>query len=118
MITYKVTNPGYTGNLLLAPDPSGNGTDVIVPCFAAGTHIAAPGGTVAVERLAVGDLVRTLGGAIRPIIWIGRRRIDCGNHPDPALVRPIRLRAHALGKIVPLAICCSRPTTRCSSTAC
>ncbi|MEO9190814.1 MAG: Hint domain-containing protein [Acetobacteraceae bacterium] len=98
MISYKVTNPGYIGNLLLAPDPSGNGTDVIVPCFAAGTHIATPGGTVAVECVAVGDLVRTLGGAIRPVIWVGRRRIDCGSHPDPDLVRPIRLRAHALGE--------------------
>lgn len=98
MITYAVTNPGYIGNLLLAPDASGNGTNVIVPCFAAGTHIATPGGVVAVEHLAVGDLVRTQGGAIRPVIWIGRRRIDCAKHPDPALVRPIRLRAHALGE--------------------
>ncbi|MGA9865028.1 MAG: hypothetical protein WBQ75_01160, partial [Acetobacteraceae bacterium] len=31
---YAVTNPGYTGNLVLSPDPSGNGTEVIIPCFA------------------------------------------------------------------------------------
>jgi len=100
-LNYTVTNPGYTGDLILKPDSGGKGTDVIVPCFAAATRIATPGGVVAVERLAVGDLVLTRSGAARPVVWIGRRRIDCARHADPDLVRPIRLRAHALGEGLP-----------------
>ncbi|MGH7213004.1 MAG: Hint domain-containing protein, partial [Acetobacteraceae bacterium] len=98
---YTVTDPGYTGNLVLKPDPSGDGTDVIIPCFAAGTRIATPCGAIAVERLAIGDVVRTRSGMTRPVIWTGRRRIDCMRHSDPALVRPIRLHANALGEGLP-----------------
>lgn len=95
-ITYAVSTPGYTGTLLLGP-PSGKGTDVIIPCFAAGTRIATAGGDRPVESLVEGDLVRTAGGAVRPVVWVGRRRMDCANHADPDLVRPIRVRAHAFG---------------------
>ncbi|MGA9869047.1 MAG: Hint domain-containing protein, partial [Acetobacteraceae bacterium] len=98
---YTVTNPGYTGTLILKPDPSGHGTDVIIPCFAAGTRVATPGGPVAVERLVIGDVVRTRSGMTRPVVWVGRRQIDCARYSDPALVRPIRVHANALGKGVP-----------------
>ncbi len=96
-ITYAVSMPAYTGNLLLAPDASGDGTDVVVPCFVAGTRIATVDGDRPVESLAEGDLVRTAGGAVRPVVWVGRRRVDCANHADPDLMRPIRVRAHAFG---------------------
>lgn len=68
-----------------------------VACFAAGTRIATPSGEVRIEALRAGDLVTTASGEARPIIWIGRRRVDCRYHPSPEEIQPIRIRAHAFG---------------------
>ncbi|HET6238146.1 MAG TPA: Hint domain-containing protein [Acetobacteraceae bacterium] len=55
-------------------------------------------GEVTVEDLRVGDLVPTvLGEAAAPIIWIGRREVDCGCHPKPRKVWPVRVAAGAFG---------------------
>jgi hypothetical protein len=70
---------------------------ITVACFAAGTRIATPRGAVLVEQLREGDLVATISGIPQPVQWIGRRAIDCRRHPNPAVVRPIRVAAHALG---------------------
>jgi len=53
---------------------------------------------VAVEALRVGDLVRTvLGGVDQPIVWIGRREVDCVRHRQPRKVWPVRVAAGAFG---------------------
>lgn len=64
----------------------------IVPCFAGGTLIATPTGEVAVEDLAVGDLVLTADHGAQKIRWIGARRVR-------ASVRfaPVRIARGALG---------------------
>ena len=72
-----------------------------VVCFARGTRIATPAGDVAVEELAPGRLVWTASGGQAPIVWIGRRRIDCTRHPRPRLAWPVRIRAHAFGEALP-----------------
>jgi hypothetical protein len=75
------------------------GTSVeIVPCFAAGTRLATPQGSILVERLREGDMLLTVSGKPRPVQWIGRRTLDCARHISPKRVKPIRIAAHAFGE--------------------
>ncbi|MGC8468709.1 MAG: Hint domain-containing protein [Acetobacteraceae bacterium] len=97
--------PGFTPDFVLTSDGNG-GTDISLgqPCFAAGTRILTLRGEVAVEDLKVGEPVVTLSGqgtALKPIRWIGRRRVDITGHPAPEKVRPVRIARGALGENVP-----------------
>nr|WP_321983205.1 Hint domain-containing protein [uncultured Lichenicoccus sp.] len=84
-------------------ESDGNGGTELYTCFLAGTRILTDQGEVAVEALAVGDMVATLtGGQIvhRPIHWIGSRT------PGRSAIRrsgahPVRFRAGALSDNVP-----------------
>jgi hypothetical protein len=88
---------GLTYGFQLAADAAGAGTLVTVACFASGTRLRAMSGDVAVEQLAVGDVMLTHAGIGRPIRWIGRRVIDLRDHPRPRDVQPVRVAAHAFG---------------------
>jgi hypothetical protein len=68
-----------------------------VVCYARGTRIATPDGEVAIESLRVGDRVQTARGASVPIVWIGRRHLECHRHPAPEKVQPVQIRADAFG---------------------
>ena len=72
-----------------------------VACFAEGTGTATGDGEVPVELLRAGHLVRTAGGVLAPIVWMGQREVDCRRHSDPAAVRPIQIRPHAFGPGAP-----------------
>ncbi len=65
------------------------------PCFAAGTRIATPHGPRAVEDLAVGDLVLTLSGAVRPVAWACFARADAASFARHG--HPVSIRAGSLG---------------------
>ncbi|MCX7380144.1 MAG: Hint domain-containing protein [Alphaproteobacteria bacterium] len=73
-----------------------------IPCFAAGTRLATAEGEVPVEQLREGDLLRTAGGALAPVRWIGRRTVNCARHPRPWDVLPIRVAAGAFAPGQPL----------------
>ncbi|MGO8737631.1 Hint domain-containing protein [Rhodoblastus sp.] len=71
------------------------------PCYCRGTLIATERGEVAVEDLRIGDRVRTLSGALRPLKWIGTRAYSArfaGNNPD---LLPIRFTAGSLADGLP-----------------
>ena len=75
--------------------------EVAPPCFASGTLIRTEAGDVAVEDLRVGERVCTAAGGLRPVRWLGHRRVDCRRHPEPTKVQPVRVRAHAFGAGLP-----------------
>jgi T5SS/PEP-CTERM-associated repeat protein len=72
-----------------------------VACFTAGTRLATLARSVAVETLVPGDLVLTADGRAEPVVWVGRRSVDCRRHPRPSQVQPIRARANAFGPGMP-----------------
>ncbi len=85
-------------------DAAGNLSAVssdIAICFMPGTGIATPDGSLAVEALAIGDLVTTADGGIARVRWIGRQTIAT-RFADPARTLPIRIHAGALGENLPI----------------
>ncbi len=61
-------------------------------CFAAGTLIAAPDGDIAVEDLAVGNMVTTREGGAEVVRWIGRR-----SFPAVGRFAPVEFAPGAIG---------------------
>jgi hypothetical protein len=71
-----------------------------VPCFLKGTWIATADGETRVEQLAVGDLVRTASGTLRPVVWIGSgQALATRGRRDAAT--PVIVRRHAIAHNVP-----------------
>jgi len=72
------------------------------PCFQKGTKIETVLGERKVEDLAVGDLLPTQFGGVRPIQWIARaRRTKEAGRPWKEHARPIRIKRSALAMDVP-----------------
>jgi hypothetical protein len=115
-MTYTLDIPGDYGADTLEIGAAGLSQAVVLspPCFAAGTRIATPRGEVAVEALGIGDTVTLASGGTAPIIWIGRRRVDCASHPKPRQVRPVCIRAMRSDPASRIATCFCRPITRSS----
>ncbi len=95
-----------TGDVPASIDLSTTGgvLDILIHCFASGTRILTLGGEVPVEDIAVGDTVVTVrqgGPTTRKVVWTGQRSIDIPRHPEPELVRPVRIRAGAFGVGLP-----------------
>ncbi|RMC33929.1 hemolysin [Paracoccus alkanivorans] len=70
-------------------------------CFAAGTEIKTADGVCPIEDLSVGQLVLTIDGGLQPIRWIGRRKFDSIDLRLKPKLRPVRIRAGALGEGYP-----------------
>lgn len=76
---------------------------VNIPCFTTGTLIDTPDGPRPVESLKPGDLVLTADHGAQPLRWIGQRRMDASILVAMPQLRPVRIRAGALGAGVPSA---------------
>jgi Hint domain len=72
-------------------------------CFLKGTRILTAAGEIRVEDLAVGDLVPSLFGGVRPIQWIGRYTLKRSTPSKawPRDSRPVRIARSALAPNVP-----------------
>lgn len=74
------------------------------PCYAAGTMILTDNGEKPVEDLREGDMavvVTAAGRELRPIKWIGNRKIDLAGHPRIELAAPVRISRDAMGDGLP-----------------
>lgn len=68
---------------------------------ATGTLIDVPGGQKPVEDLRVGDLVRTKDNGYQPVRWIASRMLRAADFAAEPALRPIHIRAGALGEAKP-----------------
>ncbi|PTM92872.1 Hint domain-containing protein, partial [Rhodovulum imhoffii] len=96
---FAVTTPDGSRFLV---DADGTPETVEVLCFAQGTLITTASGEVAVEDLSQGDLVLTVDNGYQPVRWVGSQHLsghDLETHPK---LRPIRIRAGALGDHTPV----------------
>jgi hypothetical protein len=72
-----------------------------VICFTPGTRIETPEGPRLIEELREGDRVQTRDSGAQDIRWIGSRRMTGARLFAMPRLRPVRLRAGALGVDVP-----------------
>lgn len=86
--------------LTVVPD-SWEDNQSMVPCFTAGVSLETGRGPVAIEDLAVGDLILTRDHGLQPVRWIGSRVLSTADLARSPNLRPIRIRAGALGNNVP-----------------
>jgi len=101
-LNLAVFNTGAT--VTVTSDNAGGALVTAVPalaCFAAGTRIATARGEVPVQDVVQGDFVYAQNGRLAPVVWVGRRLVDCLRHPQPALVWPVRVAAGAFGPGLP-----------------
>lgn len=98
--------PNLTGAALLIVNADAVGYDLgelTVLCFTRGTMIQTSEGLRPVEYLAPGDHVLTKDGGMKPIRWIGSSYVTAAGLQRSAKLRPIRIRAGALGPETPSA---------------
>ena len=70
-------------------------------CFAPGTMISTPYGARAIERLHEGDLIHTKDSGVQEITWLGARRMTGARLFTFPKLRPIKIKAGALGNGFP-----------------
>ncbi|QBF31656.1 Hint domain-containing protein [Thalassococcus sp. S3] len=90
-------------------DEDGNATgtlefiniETVIPCFTPGTMIATPTGERRVEDLEIGDRVITRDNGIQDIRWLGKRALTGQELVQAEHLRPVLIRAGALGNGLP-----------------
>ena len=90
----NITSADFT----ISSDHAG-GTDIIL-CFYPGTKLAYEYGTVAVEDITPGTMIKTAAGALMPVRWVGQSHVNT-RFTDGLRCLPIRIKAGALGENLP-----------------
>lgn len=75
--------------------------ETVTPCFTPGTLIATPKGERKVEELQIGDRVITRDNGIQEIRWVGHRPLTSAQLVRAEHLRPVLIRAGALGDNAP-----------------
>ena len=78
-------------------DPSGE----LIVCFVRGSLIETANGPVAVEHLGIGDLIVTRDNGVQEIRWISSTKLGKTSIAKNPNLRPIRIKAGALGENTP-----------------
>jgi hypothetical protein len=102
--TAEIAATGLAGDSFTLSSDGHTGTDVGIVCFLRGTRILTDRGEIPIEDLDAGTRVVTLSGrgrVLKPIRWIGRRRIDAARHREPGKIYPIRILRDAFGEGMP-----------------
>jgi len=73
----------------------------LIPCFTPGTVIATPRGEKLVEELQVGDRIITRDNGLQEIRWIGNRALGGQDLIKSPHLKPVLIRAGALGHGLP-----------------
>ncbi|MFG5380923.1 Hint domain-containing protein [Yoonia sp. R2-816] len=108
-ITVSFGGPVETISVIFEAGDSGAPTGFIgigdisgdVVCFARGTRIMSASGDIAIEDLNLGDSVSTAQNGYQTIRWIGKRRLNAEELKKNPKLRPVRIRACALGAGLP-----------------
>lgn len=64
--------------------------------FARGTLIKTRSGDIAIEQLKAGDYVYNIEGDLKPIRWVGSRKLDCVDLDFRPKLKPIVIRKDLL----------------------
>ena len=73
----------------------------VIPCFTPGTTIATPKGERLVEELKVGDKIITRDNGLQEIRWLGAKTMDWKALSGNPHLKPVLVRAGALGNGLP-----------------
>ncbi|MEM9248165.1 MAG: Hint domain-containing protein [Pseudomonadota bacterium] len=84
----------------------------VIPCFTPGSLILTDRGDVAVEALSVGDRVVTRDDGVREIRWVGRKSLTASELRMQPRLRPVLVKAGALGDGLPARDLCVSPNHR------
>jgi autotransporter passenger strand-loop-strand repeat protein len=102
-ISFTFAGTSYAANYFTLSNDATTGVQITAgtPCYCPGTLIATAAGEVPVETLAIGDLVRTASGALRPVKWMGRRAYGGRFAAGQTQILPVRIAAGAIADGVP-----------------
>jgi hypothetical protein len=95
-----ITGDGLTGSITVRGATAAelkDGVSLELACYLRGTMILTPSGERPIESLTIGDEVVTASGAARRVRWLGYRSFASRFLKPGSRMRPVRIRAGALG---------------------